>query len=127
MTALQYLERADHGAGAGKIGAAAIGTKFPPARIPADNHARENSEDYLRDHSGQNETNAGFRAIVLEQRPVDDAADDAREEYHEGIYHTLQQGKRNHITIRDMAYFMAQYGFYLAARHAAQQSGTHGH
>src|ERR1700723_1318842 len=85
LTSFQCLERRNHTAGSRKIGAASIGTKLTPPRIPADDHAREYPEYDLRHHRGQKEADAGLLPVVLEQRPIHEATDDSRQKYDEGV------------------------------------------
>src|SRR5882757_3937350 len=85
LTALQHLQRIDHVAGAGKIGAASIGTELAPTRVPANDHARENAQYELRYHGGQEKSDARTLPVVAQNRSIDDAPDDTREKNHECI------------------------------------------
>src|ERR1700691_659811 len=85
LTALQGLERRNHTAGSGQIGTATIGTKLPPPRIPADDHAREYPQYDLCHHRGEKEADAGLLPVVLEHRPVDKATDDSRQKYYKRV------------------------------------------
>ena len=62
-----------------------VGAKLPAPRIPADDHTGEDAQHELGDQGGQKKTDTGLFPVVLEQRPIDDAADDAGEKYHKRI------------------------------------------
>ena len=53
---------------------------------------------------------------------VDDAADDAREEEHEGVHDALDQRERDHVAVGDVADFVAEHRFDFVAAHVAQQA-----
>ena len=60
-------------------------------------------------------------ALVLEHDAVDDAADDPRQEEHEGVHDALDQRERDHVAVGDVADFVTQHGLDFIAAHVAQQ------
>src|SRR5690349_259971 len=91
LVRLQALERRNHLLAPGERGTASIRAKLAVAGEPHDDHARQHAEHELGDDRRYVE-GGPYPPLDLEYRPVDDEADDARQEYDEGVEHALHKG-----------------------------------
>lgn len=82
--------------------------KLTMAAEPHHNHAGEDAEHQLRDHGGHEKSDT-FAAVIFEDNPIHKVTDDAREENHEGVDHTLYQGQGDHVAVGDVADFMGEH------------------
>ncbi len=114
VTAAERLERADHVLAAREAGAAGVGAEFAPPREPHDDHGRQEGKHELGDHRRDPECRA-VAALVAEHDLVDDVADQARGDEHEGVHHALDQCQGDHVAIGDVADLVAEHGLDLAA------------
>ena len=83
-------------------------------REGADNQHTKYSEQDLKHHSCHklNGVAALFTHILR-----DGPRCNARKEHNEGVYHTLEQGHRNHIAVSDVRYLVASNPLDLVTIH----------
>jgi hypothetical protein len=63
--------------------------------------------------------------FVLEDHLVDEVADDAGEEHHEGVHHALHQRQGDHVAVGHVADFVGQYRTHFIGREALEQALGH--
>ncbi len=126
MLHAQALQGADHRGGTGQLGTGFVGTVFAAAREPHDDHAGQNAQDQLG-NDGRHVVGDALAFFVLEDHLVDEVADDAGEEHHEGVHHTLHQRQGDHVTVGHVADLVGQHGAHFIGREALQQALGHGY
>ena len=119
VAAAKRLERRNHVLSARKPRAAAVGAEFALAREPHDDHRREEGQHQLG-NDGRDPERWTMSTFVAENDLVDDAADQARGDEHEGVDDALNQRERHHVAVRDVGHLVAEDGLDLAAVHALQ-------
>ena len=124
----QAGQRVDHRLlAAHQPGGAGVGAELALAREPGDDHRGDEAEQDVH-HDGRDEVaGADAVAVVLQDHAVDEVADDARDEDHEGVHHALDQRHRHHVAVGHVRHLVADDGLDLLARHALQQAGGHRH
>src|SRR5882724_7650025 len=126
VVGLERLQRGDHVVSTSELCTTAIRTEFAPAGEPEDDEARENAEHDLRDDD-RYEVGRPTSVLGAEYGPVNDVADDARQEDHECVHDALDQRERYHVSIRDVADLMTEHSVDLALVHPLQQPSAYSH
>ena len=124
----QAGQRVDHRLlAAHQAGGAGVGAELALAREPGHDHRGDEAEQDVHHDGGDEVADADAVAVVLQDHAVDEVADDARDEDHEGVHHALDQRHRHHVAVGHVRHLVADDGLDLLARHALQQAGGHRH
>ncbi len=117
----QALQRGDHRAGAGQVGAGGVGAELAAAREPHDDDAGEDAEHQFGE-DGRDEVADARAVLVLQDGLVDEVAEDPREEHHEGVHHALDQCQGDHVAVGDVTDLVGEDGFHLIGRETFEQA-----
>ena len=78
-------------------------------------------------HDDHGDEEARARAALgAEHGAVDEVADDARQEDHEGVDHALDERQRHHVAVGDVRDLVAEHRLDFLACHRLQQAGGDG-
>ena len=126
--ATHVFYRGDHRLrGAEQPGSAGVGAELALARKVHDDDARQDAEDDVAHHHCRHVADArsGMLPVVLAQRRIYQPADDAGEEYDEGVHHALDQRQRHHVAVGDVADLVGEDRLDLGAVIASEPCGEH--
>ena len=126
MFGLQAAQGIDHGLLACQFGTGNVGLEFAAAREPHHDDGGQDAQHDIGDDAGHIVGNAGA-FFVLEHHAIDEVADDAGEEHHEGVHYALDEGEGDHVAVGDVADLVAQDGLHFVTAHALQQASRYGH
>src|SRR5690606_17298090 len=102
-----------------------IGTELTVAREPHHDDLRQKTQGHLC-HQRNDDVSRAVALLSLEHHTIHHVAHHARQEHHEGVHHTLDQGEGDHVAVRDVADLVTQHRFDLIAVHLLHEAGAYG-
>lgn len=95
------------------------------AAEPHHNKAGQEAKQHLQHHAHHKVSHrAALFFIAVARHHI---GNQARQEHHKRVHHTLNQGQSHHVTIGHVRHFMCQHCLHFFARHAMQQTCAHRH
>src|SRR3954469_2372122 len=100
----EAAQRAPHRRRARQGRPTAVRAVLTPPTEPGDDERGEQAEHGLQDHDRNEvaDTAATLAIVTPAERAVDETADHARKENHEGVEHALKQRERHHVAVFDV-------------------------